>query len=594
MVKSQVNYEVQVMQGARWTIHARYPVNAGEKAIEDAKQIAVSKIGAVRVLRDIYNSDTNTSNEFIVYMHTPDSGRPVDRGKGHGPGNRDGNQDDVNWDKWEKENKDNLFSTDDADGADKQRAKKRQQKEGKRGQRTPMTLTALIVQLLLILLMSIGVAAACVALAATFLDGVNLFGIHMYGAAKENALIILFLGVFTVMALVLSSVLLRDDSSESRKIARRQRQRSPLRRPPRKVASDASDNNFMPQFGEDYASDGQDNDDTSDNKESASEPERTTESNKPEESADRDHMLSPREEKQKAYMIAFIESALKGTGQDQKSMSTFDKFGASLFIAGACETMANENGMDEDAKDRIMTDSMRTMGFKRDHAQSFAKKYEEYLSQDAGYLQMFQAGRNSMNTYFTDKTRIAKNMAVAMAEWKKPKSKGDQAGTITILFTDIAGSTAMTQELGDAGAQHVVRAHNRIVREALTMWNGKEVKHTGDGIMASFTKASDSVDAAMQMQQEAANYTKQNADKPLYLKIGINSGEPVAEDDDLFGSTVQMAARIVDKAEKEQIFVSEIVRGICAGKKNYQFENRGAFAMKGFDTDPVLYEVMWR
>lgn len=151
----------------------------------------------------------------------------------------------------------------------------------------------------------------------------------------------------------------------------------------------------------------------------------------------------------------------------------------------------------------------------------------------------------------------------------------------------------MTQDLGDAGAQEVVRAHNRVVREALTMWNGKEVKHTGDGIMASFVKTSDSLDAAMQMQRESAEHTAQQPTRPLFLKIGINSGEPIAEDNDLFGSTVQMSARIVDKALKEEIFVSEIVRGICAGK-TYKFKNRGTYPMKGFDTDPVLYEVLWR
>jgi len=158
---------------------------------------------------------------------------------------------------------------------------------------------------------------------------------------------------------------------------------------------------------------------------------------------------------------------------------------------------------------------------------------------------------------------------------------------------DIAGSTAMTQNLGDAGAQHVVRAHNRVVREALTMWNGKEVKHTGDGIMASFVKTSDSLDAAMQMQRESAEYTEQNPDKPLRLKIGINAGEPISEDNDLFGTTVQMSARIVDKAQADEIFVSEIVRGICAGK-SYKFVNRGTYPMKGFETDPVLYELVWK
>ena len=161
-----------------------------------------------------------------------------------------------------------------------------------------------------------------------------------------------------------------------------------------------------------------------------------------------------------------------------------------------------------------------------------------------------------------------------------------------MLFTDIAGSTAMTQALGDEGAQQVVRVHNRIVREALSNNAGKEVKHTGDGIMASFAKTSDGVDASIEMQRETALHNQHNPELPLHLKIGLNAGEPIAEDNDLFGTTVQLSARIVDKASADQIFVSQIVRGICSGK-DFTFTSQGGFEMKGFDEEITLYEVIW-
>ena len=142
----------------------------------------------------------------------------------------------------------------------------------------------------------------------------------------------------------------------------------------------------------------------------------------------------------------------------------------------------------------------------------------------------------------------------------------------------------MTQAMGDAGAQKVVRIHNRVVREALSANAGKEVKHTGDGIMASFNKTSDGVDASIQMQRETALHNINNPDLPLHMKIGLNAGEPIAEDNDLFGTTVQLSARIVDKASADEIFVSEIVRGICSGK-NFEFTNRGGYPMKGFGDD---------
>ncbi|MGY8991216.1 MAG: adenylate/guanylate cyclase domain-containing protein, partial [Rhodospirillales bacterium] len=220
-------------------------------------------------------------------------------------------------------------------------------------------------------------------------------------------------------------------------------------------------------------------------------------------------------------------------------------------------------------------------------------KYEEYLLNDARYMQMFQSGRNGMNTYNTDPEAGIKHMKQAIEGWNQPKTKEEASGPVTVLFTDIAGSTAMTQELGDAGAQEVVRAHNRVVREALTQHGGREIKHTGDGIMASFSTTSNGVKSAMMMQRGCVEHNAAHPNLPLRLKIGINAGEPISEDNDLFGSTVQMAARIVDKAQADQIFVSEIVRGICAGKP-IRFNNSGAFEMKGFDGGVVLYEVVWQ
>ena len=98
--------------------------------------------------------------------------------------------------------------------------------------------------------------------------------------------------------------------------------------------------------------------------------------------------------------------------------------------------------------------------------------------------------------------------------------------------------------------------------------------------MASFSTTSHGVEGAIHIQVETKKHNTNNPDLPLHIKIGINAGEPISEDNDLFGSTVQMAARIVDKAKADQIFVSEIVRGICAGKQ-ITFENRGPYENEG-------------
>jgi two-component system nitrate/nitrite response regulator NarL len=173
------------------------------------------------------------------------------------------------------------------------------------------------------------------------------------------------------------------------------------------------------------------------------------------------------------------------------------------------------------------------------------------------------------------------------------KSTGTSStGPVTVLFTDIVGSTEMTQRFGDAGAQQVLRAHNEIVRDCLNELNGTEVKHTSDGIMAYFSATTIGVEASIVIQREIAKYNEEHPDLPLHVKIGLNTGEPIAEENDLFGATVQLTARIVEKAKADQILASETVRGICTGKP-FIFRGTGSVSMKGFYHDIPLYEIVW-
>jgi len=159
----------------------------------------------------------------------------------------------------------------------------------------------------------------------------------------------------------------------------------------------------------------------------------------------------------------------------------------------------------------------------------------------------------------------------------------------TVLFTDIEGSTALTERLGDARAQELRRAHDAIVREALKGCSGSETKHTGDGIMASFPSASRAIECAVAVQRAIA----ERGDTTLRVRIGLNAGEPVAEESDLFGTAVNLARRICDKAEPGQILVSDVVHQLAAGK-GFTFADNGEAALKGFEKPVRLHEVRWR
>ena len=167
------------------------------------------------------------------------------------------------------------------------------------------------------------------------------------------------------------------------------------------------------------------------------------------------------------------------------------------------------------------------------------------------------------------------------------------SGLHVILFTDIEGSTTLTQRLGDAAARDLLRVHDMILRAALRRHGGTEIKHTGDGMMASFASATSAVECAVAMQRALAEENRAHPDTPVRVRMGLNAGEPVAEEQDLFGTAVQAAARIAAVAKPEQILLADVVRQLAAGVP-FAFVHRGRVTLKGFPHRFRLFEVEWR
>jgi len=166
-------------------------------------------------------------------------------------------------------------------------------------------------------------------------------------------------------------------------------------------------------------------------------------------------------------------------------------------------------------------------------------------------------------------------------------------GIRTVLFTDVVNSTTLTQSLGDEAALAIVGVHDTIVRDALSALGGREVKHTGDGIMASFVSAASAVRCAIQIQQELDKHAQLNSEHPLKVRVGAAAGEPVEKNNDLFGSTVQLAARLCAHAQPEQILVSSAIAELCIGK-GLSFEDLGEVTLKGFTSPVRAHAAGWR
>ena len=160
-----------------------------------------------------------------------------------------------------------------------------------------------------------------------------------------------------------------------------------------------------------------------------------------------------------------------------------------------------------------------------------------------------------------------------------------------ILFTDLEGSTAMVQRLGDDGAMELLRRHDAIIREALGQHGGREVKHTGDGIMASFASVQSGLAAAVNIQRAFAAHAETD-EAPMKVRIGLSAGEPVTEGQDLFGAAVQLAARLCNHAEPGSIVVSGVVRDLSIGK-GFDFGPRRGAELKGFPEPIEVCELIW-
>src|SRR5947208_5967921 len=162
----------------------------------------------------------------------------------------------------------------------------------------------------------------------------------------------------------------------------------------------------------------------------------------------------------------------------------------------------------------------------------------------------------------------------------------------TMLLSDIVESTALTQTLGDEGVMVLLDVHNTIVRNALANLGGCEVKHSGDGIMASFVSAAAAVKCATQIQRDLAKHGENRRDRAVKVRIGAAAGEPVEQHHDLFGCTVQLAARLCSQASPEQILVSNAIAELRLGK-GFSFQDVGEVVLKGFAQPVRAHAVVW-
>lgn len=168
------------------------------------------------------------------------------------------------------------------------------------------------------------------------------------------------------------------------------------------------------------------------------------------------------------------------------------------------------------------------------------------------------------------------------------------SGIVTLLFTDLVGSTRTLQRVGDDAAEQLRRTHFRLLRDAVSTHGGQEVKNVGDGLMVVFGSAVDAVGCAVSMQQAVHRHNARTDGEPLEVRIGLHVGEPIRDEDDYFGTPVVIAKRLCDAAAGGRILASDLVVALCGSRGGHTFTDAGALELQGLAQPVRASEVAWQ
>ncbi len=165
--------------------------------------------------------------------------------------------------------------------------------------------------------------------------------------------------------------------------------------------------------------------------------------------------------------------------------------------------------------------------------------------------------------------------------------------TVTILFTDMVGSTDLAGRVGGDTADEIRRTHFALLREAMARSDGEEVKTTGDGLMMVFHSVVQAIDCAVEMQRAVDACRHDEPDHPD-LKVGLSTGEASFEEQDWFGAPAVEAARLCAAAAAGQTLLGSVSHAVAAARGRHRFQALAPLTLKGMSEPYQAWEVDWR
>ncbi|WP_093038020.1 adenylate/guanylate cyclase domain-containing protein [Ruegeria marina] len=177
-----------------------------------------------------------------------------------------------------------------------------------------------------------------------------------------------------------------------------------------------------------------------------------------------------------------------------------------------------------------------------------------------------------------------------LATVAKDDLKLESSGSATVMFTDIVGSSALAEAVGDQRWARLISDHLKLVDSLLNQFGGRLVKTMGDGTMSIFTSAGRALKAAAELQRAVDGM---DGEPKLTIRVGLNTGDIVEAGDDFLGTVVNKAARIASIADPGEIRVSDATRAMVGNSKEYEFGSPVNIALKGLDGEHRLYRLEW-
>lgn len=296
------------------------------------------------------------------------------------------------------------------------------------------------------------------------------------------------------------------------------------------------------------------------------------------------------------YLLTFLRDSLLHPSVQPFAANGLDgrnRFACHLFILGAAEAVLTKTKGSAKELPVLIAGALDALGTTADRAGTFLARAADY-HRDEKFSKAIEAGRAAMAARLQNGGGALEKLGKALEEWNSASEAAQKTLDIAILFTDMVASVATTQRLGEEQAMRLVQNHNQIVAVALKRNRGHQVKHTGDGIMAVFPRVADGLAAAVDIQRQCLEHNQVTPGEQIQLRIGLSAGQPVQENNDYFGTIVQLSARLSSLGEPGDIHCDAIFADYV--KENAVAPLSAPFdvPLKGFAQQQTVYRVEWQ